>query len=254
MRPFARITSRQNVRLFDHVTIRVSNLDASRRFYSLALGEPTHDGNEFLEWGDFGIAAARPDRPLTRGLHIGFAAGDRPDVDRWWERLTAAGYTSDGDPGERPEYHESYYGAFVLDPDGNNAESVHHWRTKPGAAVIDHLWLRTPNVSAAKAFYETVAPVVGIQLVHDAAENVRFTDGVGSFSFVIGEEPTANVHLAFGVQTVEAVGEFHRVGAAAGYRSNGGPGERPEYRAGYHGAFLLDPDGNNVEAVCHKRP
>jgi catechol 2,3-dioxygenase-like lactoylglutathione lyase family enzyme len=51
--------------MFDHVTIRVSDLDASRCFYSLALGEPTHDGNGFLEWGDFGIAAARPERPLT---------------------------------------------------------------------------------------------------------------------------------------------------------------------------------------------
>ena len=237
--------------MFDHVTVRVSNLEASRRFYSLALGEPTHEGNVFLEWGDFTIAAAKPERPLTHGLHIGFAALDRPDVDRWWERLTLAGYTSDGEPGERPEYHESYYGAFVLDPDGLSAESVHHWRTKPDAAVVDHLWLRSASVPGAKRFYETIAPVVGIQLVHDEGKKVRFTDGVGSFSFVSGEEPTTNVHVAFGVESVEAVEEFHRIGRAAGYRSNGAPGARPEYRAGYYGAFLLDPDGHNVEAVFH---
>jgi hypothetical protein len=102
-------------------------------------------------------------------LHIGFAGRDRRGVDRWWERLTAAGYTSDGEPGERPEYHESYYGAFVLDPDGLSVESAHHWKTKPDSAVVDHLWLRTPNVAGAKRFYETIAAPVGIRLVHDEA-------------------------------------------------------------------------------------
>jgi catechol 2,3-dioxygenase-like lactoylglutathione lyase family enzyme len=61
------------------------------------------------------------------------------------------------------------------------------------------------------------------------------------------------VHLAFPVADDDAVAEFHRVATAAGYRDNGRPGERPEYHAGYVGAFVLDPDGNNVEAVNHNR-
>jgi catechol 2,3-dioxygenase-like lactoylglutathione lyase family enzyme len=95
---------------------------------------------------------------------------------------------------------------------------------------------------------------VGIRLVHDSPEKVRFTDGVGSFSFVAGDEPTRNVHLAFGVGEVEAVGRFHELATAAGYRDNGPPGERPQYHPGYHGAYVLDPAGHNVEAVFHDRP
>jgi len=239
--------------VFDHVTIRVASLEDSRRFYTLALGEPTHAGSEFVEWGDFSIAGARGDRPLTRRLHIGFAAHDRAQVDRWWERLTGAGYASDGKPGERPEYHVTYYGAFVLDPDGNSAESVHHHLTQPDASVIDHLWLRTRSVADAKRFYETIADATGLRVVHDAPDKLRLSDGVGSFSFVAGDEPTENVHLAFGVASSEAVDEFHRAGVAAGYASNGPPGERPEYHVGYYGAFLQDPDGHNVEAVFHDR-
>jgi catechol 2,3-dioxygenase-like lactoylglutathione lyase family enzyme len=239
--------------MFDHVAIHVSDPAASRAFYELALGEPTYDGDEVTEWGDFDLDAASDERPATRGLHIGFGARDRAEVDRWWERLTGAGYESDGEPGVRPQYHETYYGAFVRDPDGNSVESVHHHTTNPDATLIDHLWLRTPNVQAAKRFYATIASAVGIRLVYDAPDRVRFTDGVGSFSFAHGDDPTEHVHLAFGVGDVAAVEEFHRVATSAGYTDNGEPGERPQYHPGYHGAFVLDPDGNNVEAVFHDR-
>ncbi|MDQ1730743.1 MAG: hypothetical protein QOK10_902 [Pseudonocardiales bacterium] len=74
----------------------------------------------------------------------------------------------------------------------------------------------------------------------------------GSFSLVRGE-PTEHVHLAFPALDDATVEAFHRVATAAGYRDNGGPGERPEYHAGYYGAFVLDPDGNNVEVVHHNR-
>ena len=62
---------------------------------------------------------------------------------------------------------------------------------------------------------------------------------------------TENIHLAFVAPNARKVDEFHRVALAAGYRDNGAPGERPEYHAGYYGAYVLDPDGNNVEAVFH---
>jgi catechol 2,3-dioxygenase-like lactoylglutathione lyase family enzyme len=239
--------------MFDHVTIRVADVAASRAFYVLALGEPTHDGREVTAWGDFAIAPASGERPETKGLHVGFGAHERAEVDRWWERLTNAGYENDGDPGVRPWYHETYYGAFVRDPDGHSVELVHHHTTKPEATLIDHLWLRSNDVAAAKRFYETIAPVVGIRLVHDSPERVRFTDGTGSFSFVHGDEPTEHVHLAFGVGDQATVHEFHRVATSAGHPDNGPPGERPQYHPGYYGAFVLDPDGNNVEAVFHDR-
>jgi catechol 2,3-dioxygenase-like lactoylglutathione lyase family enzyme len=189
---------------------------------------------------------------VTRRLHVGFGVDDRDAVDAWWNRLTEAGYESDGEPGPRPQYSAGYYGAFVLDPDGNSIEAMHGHGTP--ARGIDHLWLRTRDVAAAKRFYETVMPAIGIRLVHDADDKVRFTDGRGSFTFVAGDQPTEAVHLAFGVPDAASVERFHELATGAGYRDNGAPGERPEYHPGYHGAYVLDADGHNVEAVFHDRP
>ncbi len=236
--------------MFDHVEIHVSDLAASRAFYREALGPPTVEG-ELLEWGDFGILEVDEEHPLTHSLHAAFGVEDRDAVDAWWNRLTKAGYRSDGEPGPRPHYSDSYYGAFVIDPDGNSVEAVHHDTSRVGE--IDHLWLRTRDIAAARRFYETVAAVVGITLRHDSTDRVQFSDGRGSFSFVQGDEPTQNVHLAFGVSGIEAVRRFHEAALSAGYRDNGPPGERPHYHPGYYGAFVFDPDSHNVEAVFHDR-
>jgi catechol 2,3-dioxygenase-like lactoylglutathione lyase family enzyme len=235
--------------VFDHVEIHVSDAAASRAFYGEALGLPTVDG-ELVEWGDFGIVAVDDEHPRTRNLHIAFGAETCEDVEAWWSRLTEAGYESDGEPGPRPEYSASYYGAFVRDPDGNSVEAVHHATSR--AREVDHLWLRTRDVAAAKRFYETVAPIVGISVRHESPERVQLSDGRGSFTFVAGE-PTEHVHLAFGVTDVATVMRFHEVATAAGYRDNGPPGERPQYHPGYYGAFVFDPDGHNLEAVFHDR-
>ena len=74
--------------------------------------------------------------------------------------------------------------------------------------------------------------------------------GDATFSVLEGE-PTEHVHLAFSAPDRETVDRFHEAGIEAGYESNGEPGERPEYHAGYYGAYLFDPDGHNVEAVFH---
>jgi catechol 2,3-dioxygenase-like lactoylglutathione lyase family enzyme len=68
-----------------------------------------------------------------------------------------------------------------------------------------------------------------------------------------GEPATEHVHIAFRADTNEAVDAFHRGAIAAGYTDNGAPGERPHYHPGYYGAFVLDPDGHNIEAVNHNR-
>src|SRR5205823_14612155 len=197
------------------------------------LGEPTHVSTHFTEWDEFGISRERGDRPLTRNLHVAFGVPGRDAVDAWWRTLVDAGYESDGEPGPRPQYSESYYGAFVRDPDGNSVEAVHHERTR--GEGIDHLWLRTRNVESQRAFYEAAAPVVGIALAHERTgfAHFRFADRSGSFSFVDDEAPaTENVHLAFGVDDVATVAAFHDALTAAGYRDNGRPGERPRYHPG----------------------
>jgi catechol 2,3-dioxygenase-like lactoylglutathione lyase family enzyme len=236
--------------VFDHVDITVGDIEASRAFYVRAFGEPTAD-REWVEWGDFGIQPIDANHRLTRRLHAAFGVASRDDVDAWWQRMVDVGYTSDGEPGPRPEYSATYYGAFILDPDGNSIEAVHHDRARPD--TIDHLWLRSGDIEAQKRFYETVAPLVGLRTTHDSPERVRLTDGEGSFTFVTGDPVSEHVHLAFKAPDRDTVDEFHRVALAAGYRDNGAPGERPQYHPGYYGAFVLDPDGHNVEAVYHER-
>ena len=241
--------------MFDHVTIRVSDREASERFYDTVLATldiaKTRSEDWFAEWGDLSIIEADPEHPVTRRLHMGFAAWSRATADEFWHTGTDAGYRDDGAPGARPAYGPDYYGAFLLDPDGNSAEAVHH-DTLPAGGGIDHLWIRVADVGAARGFYETIAPWSGFALEDEVADRARFAAGNTSFSVVSGT-PTENLHMAFPASENAAVDGFHRAGTAAGYRDNGAPGERAVYHPGYYGAFVLDPDGNNIEIVNHNR-
>lgn len=242
--------------LFDHVTIRVSEQAASERFYDTVLPvvgiEKGHSGEHGAEWGDFSISPVADEHPLTRRLHIAFGAESRAQVDEFWRAGTEAGYRDDGGPGPRPQYGDDYYGAFLLDPDGNSVEAVHHRGVRPGD--IQHVWFRVADVDASKRFYELVAEHADFrfnELVGDDPRRAQFVGG-GSFSVVAGT-PTENVHVAFPAGDNATVERFHAALVAAGYRDNGAPGERPIYHEGYYGAFVLDPDGNNVELVNHNR-
>jgi catechol 2,3-dioxygenase-like lactoylglutathione lyase family enzyme len=196
--------------VFDHVTLRASDRTASERFYETVLATLG------TERRDFALIQADDEHPATTGLHIGFAAPSRAAVDEFWRTGTAAGYRDDGAPGPRPEYGDDYYGGFLLDPDGNSAEAVHHDSLRKGG-IVDQLWIRVGDVAAAKRFYEGVAPHAGFRLTTDTPERAQFAGEGGSFSVVAGT-PTRNRHMAF---------------PAA--------------------AFLLDPDGNSVELVGRDR-
>jgi len=241
--------------VFDHVTVRVSDRRASERFYDTVLGavgiERTATSELGPEWNDFSLTAASAEIPPTRGLHVGFGARSTGDVDTFWRAGLDAGFESDGEPGPRPIYGDDYYGGFLLDPDGNSVEAVHFEGSLTGA--IDHLWIRVANVEASKRFYETIAPHAPIRLTTDTPERAQFTGEPGSFSVLSGDHVTENLHMAFPASENQAVDDFHHAALEAGYRDNGGPGERPEYHQGYYGAFVLDPDGNNIELVNHNR-
>ena len=196
--------------MFDHVTIRAADLAASERFYELTLSAAGIES-----WPDFSVEAGDPP---TRRLHIGFAVASREHVRAFWEAGVAAGYTDDGEPGPRPQYTDDYYGGFLLDPDGNSAEAVHH-RGVRRTGIVDHVWMRVADLAAARAFYDSIATEAGYRLNRELPGRVAYVsdrpDG-GDFSIVEGE-PTQNAHLAF-------------------------PAEQT------HGP-LTDPDGNTVELV-----
>ena len=244
--------------VFDHVTLRVSDVEVSRRFYELALellgyGEP-YRGDHFIEWEDLSISQAREERPVTRNLHLALLArASRGEVDRWWEEMTAVGHPDEGAPAPRPQYAPDYYSAFVRDPDGNSVEAVHYdVRDRSGENRIDHLWIRVRDLDASRRFYETVAPAVGLR-IHEGSANRFHVVGVQrSFALVRDDPVTENVHVAFPASDGATVEAFHRAALEAGFRDNGGPGER-RYHPGYYGAYVLDPDGNNIEAVFHER-
>jgi catechol 2,3-dioxygenase-like lactoylglutathione lyase family enzyme len=240
----------------DHVTLRATDLDAALHLFTqsfelLAFRGTRSEGGGFYEWNDFSIAAADAAHPRTSALHVGFAASSPSEVDDWWEAMTAAGHRDDGPPGPRPEYGSTYYGAFIRDRDGNSLEAVHHETADAKAGVIDHLWIRVAELAPARRFYAAIADATGARS-RDHDDRLQVVTGSGTFSLLAGA-PTQNLHLAIGVGDEATVRAFHRTGLAAGGRDNGGPGERPEYHPGYFGAYLLDPVGNNIEAVWHNR-
>jgi catechol 2,3-dioxygenase-like lactoylglutathione lyase family enzyme len=241
--------------VFDHVTIRVSDREESERLYATVLRtlgvETSHSDEHYAEWGDFSVAQASDEKPVTRRLHVAFFARSRADVDAFWRAGTEAGYRDDGAPGPRPQYSDDYYGGFLLDPDGNSAEAVHHGRTRTVGA-IDHLWIRVADLEESRRFYETVAPHTGFALGGVRPDRVHFRRPSASFAVVRGE-PTEHLHMAFPATQNATVDAFHRAAIEAGYADNGEPGERPVYHEGYYSAFVLDPDGNNVEVVNHNR-
>src|SRR5919108_5630333 len=151
--------------MFDHVTIRAADRTASERFYDTVLAplgvERTYSTGTFSEWRDFSLTGADATHPPTRRLHVGFVAPSREQVEGFWRAGTEAGYADDGRPGPRPQYRDDYYGAFLLDPDGNSAQAVHHGGLRRDG-IVAHIWIRVGDLEAAASFYETIAPHAGL--------------------------------------------------------------------------------------------
>ena len=218
----------------------------------LGYGEP-YRGPDLFEWEDL-----RSRRRATTGPRHGTCTSrswpsSREQVDAWWS----------ADDGRRPSGRRrarpaaailaDYYGAFVRDPDGNSLEAVHHAaaarRREPARPSLDPR-PRPDRVAA---------------LLRDRGAHGRTTSARRRRTPLPCQERQAFLRVGAG-----RAGDRERAprvpggrpgdrrvlplrGVDAGFRDNGGPGERPEYHAGYYGAFVLDPDGNNIEAVFHDR-
>jgi catechol 2,3-dioxygenase-like lactoylglutathione lyase family enzyme len=119
--------------------------------------------------------------------------------------------------------------------------------------MLDHVTIGVSNIEQSKEFYDRALGPLGITRLY--AEGEGFAGyGIGRKAFFwIGwrDTPQTGAHIAFTAQDRAVVDRFHREAIAAGGRDNGKPGMRPNYHPNYYGAFVLDPDGHNIEAVCH---
>jgi catechol 2,3-dioxygenase-like lactoylglutathione lyase family enzyme len=129
-------------RLIDHIQLVVKDLPASRRFYEpvlAVLGVPIGGEADDYFWADELFVSSADSRAaqgkLTGRHHLAFQAADRAAVEAFHKVALQSGGTDNGAPGERP-YHPGYYAAFVLDPDGNNIEAVHHGEARRSAASV----------------------------------------------------------------------------------------------------------------------
>lgn len=126
--------------------------------------------------------------------------------------------------------------------------------------MIDHIGFSVSDLSKARGFYEAALEPLGIKaLTVVTPEMTGGTDthiGFGSnrpfFWIGTGRKHAPGIHVAFVAQDRATVDAFHRAAIAAGGIDNGKPGLRPHYHEHYYGAFVLDPDGHNIEAVCHR--
>jgi catechol 2,3-dioxygenase-like lactoylglutathione lyase family enzyme len=242
--------------VFDHVTLRVADLAVGSSAFTAVLDEleieQSSSTPSFSAWGNFALTQTDEDHPIARRVHVAFIAPTPTHVDRFGRAGIDAGFADDGPAGPRPHYADDYYAAFLKDRAGNGFEAVHRDGQRP-QGNIDHVAIRVDDVEASTAFYSTIAPAVGLTIRRQTADRAVFSVGASDGSFaVIAGEPTQNIHVAFSGQD-DDVRRFHAEATAAGYRSNGAPGERPRYHPGYYSAFVLDPDGNNIEVVNHHR-
>jgi catechol 2,3-dioxygenase-like lactoylglutathione lyase family enzyme len=240
--------------MFDHVTLRVPDLATAGSRFAAVLNEleiqRTANTQSFSVWGNFALTQTDDDHPVARRVHIAFIAPTPAHVDRFGQTGIDAGFTDDGPAGPRPDYADDYYAAFLKDPDGNSFEAVHRDGKRP-LGNIDHLALRVKDLDVSTMFYWTIADAVGLTIRRRTADRAQFSvDEAGASLILIAGEPTQNVHVAFSGDD-ENVRRFHADATSAGYRSNGEPGERPRYHDGYYAAYVLDPDGNNIEVVNH---
>lgn len=119
--------------------------------------------------------------------------------------------------------------------------------------IIDHIGMPVSDFNKSKAFYTRALAPLGIESVMEMDNWAGFGKD-GSPEFWFGTEDTAPqpIHVAFTADNREAVRQFHKAALAAGGRDNGAPGIREHYHPNYYAAFVYDPDGHNIEAVCHK--
>ena len=121
--------------------------------------------------------------------------------------------------------------------------------------TVAHVAVNVSEWERAKQFYEAVLGPLGYRVVYEEPGALAYLADAGGLDFGVGRrDPVGGAHVAFECPDRATVDRFHETALGAGGRDNGAPGIRAQYDAHYYAAYVLDPDGNNIEAVCHVAP
>ncbi len=118
--------------------------------------------------------------------------------------------------------------------------------------MLDHISLKVTDVERSKRFYQEALKPLGYELVMEFPGMAGFGVNHRTDFWLSTADKVVPTHVAYSSPDRKTVGAFHKAAVAAGGKDNGAPGLRPHYHANYYGAFVFDPDGNNIEAVTHK--
>lgn len=128
--------------------------------------------------------------------------------------------------------------------------------------MLDHITIRVADIAASRAFYDRALAPLGVKVVMDVSAEetgaepyLGYGEGWKPYFWVAQEKPVSGpLHIAFAAKDRASVDAFYAAAMAAGAADNGPPGLRADYHPNYYGAFVIDPDGHNLEAVCHAPP
>ncbi len=121
--------------------------------------------------------------------------------------------------------------------------------------MLAHVAVNVTDLEVAKRFYLGALEPLGYRVVYEEPGALAYLADAHGLDFGIGQRgPVGGAHVAFECGSRDLVDAFHEAALASGGRDNGAPGLRPQYDANYYAAYVLDPDGNNIEAVCHHAP
>lgn len=121
------------------------------------------------------------------------------------------------------------------------------------SSIIDHVTLGVSNIENAQHFYHRVMPALGFRCLWEKPSMIAYgVEGADDFGLQFDDGSSRRgTHVAFRAPDRASVNRFHSEALAAGGRDDGAPGLHPEYHGSYYAAFVIDPDGNRIEAVCH---
>ena len=205
-------------------------------------------------------------QPASRGngFHIAWVAADKRAVETFHATALAKGGSDEGAPGYRPHYSDDYYAAYVRDPDGNKLQAVFYEQGRkagPGGSILSHVTLPFDNLEAGLAFYEPVFATLGISRVpgcESPGEDYAFSRGGAECPVAYVQRPFDGKaaargngqHVSFFAETSAQVDRFFDIALALGAQDDGPPGNRPSYTQPYYAAYVRDPAGTKIQAVC----